>query len=131
MRAFLLILLLLSSGCAARPGGRQWTGIDWQAVDINGIPVAPGSRVTLRIAPDQRVSGSAGCNSYGGSYRLMSKEGIRISGISSTKMACSAQLMEQENRFLSILRAVEGYNFYSDGGFSLVAPDGRAIRFRR
>jgi hypothetical protein len=39
--------------------------------------------------------------------------------------------MDQERRFLSILENVQGYSFYSDGGMSLIAPDGRAIRFRR
>ena len=61
----------------------------------------------------------------------MSKEGMRFSGVSSTRMACAPEIMEQERRFLSILESVEGYSFYSDGGMSLIAPDGRAIRFRR
>jgi hypothetical protein len=37
---------------------------------------------------------------------------------------------EQERRFLSILEQVQGYSVYGDGSVSLIAPDGRAIRFR-
>ncbi len=129
MRLALLSLLFLA-GCSTMPGGRLMAGIDWQASDINGVPVAPGTSLTLRLEGD-RASGRAGCNSYSGGYRFMSKEGIRFTGLTNTEMACAPAVMEQEQRFLSILRSVEGYTFYSDGGLSLISPDGRAIRFRR
>ena len=129
MRIFLLSLLLLG-GCSAAPGGRAITGIDWRASNINGVPVAPDTLVTLRFA-GKGVSGSSGCNSYSGNYELMSKEGIRFGALSNTEKACAPQVMEQEQRFLSIMKSVEGYSFYSDGSFSLISPDGRAIRFRR
>ena len=126
----LLLLLFLLGGCAATPGGRQMSGRDWRASDLNGVPVRPDSLVTLRLEGGERVSGSAGCNSYSGTYRLMSKEGIDFTTLATTRKACAPELMDQERRFLSILEAVEGYSFYSDGSFSLVSPDGRAIRFR-
>jgi len=128
MRAFLLLLLL--GACAAGPMGRPMGGIAWRASDINGVPLVPGSSVTLRL-DDGRVSGSAGCNDFSGSYRMMNKQGIDLSGLIITTKGCAPALMEQERRVLSILEAVEGYSFYSDGGLSLVSPDGRAIRFRR
>lgn len=132
MRNLLIFLCLVLGACAAAgPDGRRMSGIEWRASDINGIPVLPNSRFTLRLGDNQSVSGSAGCNSYSGQYRTMSKMGIRFSGINSTLMACAPEIMEQERRFLSILNSVEGYSFYSDGGLSLIAPDGRAIRFRR
>ena len=129
MRIFLLLLIFLG-GCAATPGGRRISDRDWRASDLNGVPVLPGSSVTLRLAGGDRVSGSAGCNLYSGTYRLMSKEGIDFTTLTTTRKACAPELMDQERRFLSILESVEGYSFYSDGSFSLVSPDGRAIRFR-
>ena len=126
----LLITLFLLGGCAAAPGGRQISGRDWRAANLNGVPVLPASTVTLRLEGGDRVSGSAGCNLYSGTYRLMSKEGIDFTTLTTTRKACAPELMDQEQRFLSILDAVEGYSFYSDGSFSLVSPDGRAIRFR-
>ena len=39
--------------------------------------------------------------------------------------------MDEERRYLSILESAHGYNFYGDGGLSLIADDGRAIRYRR
>lgn len=106
-------------------------GYDWRASDLNGVRVLPDSTVTLRLEGRDRVSGTAGCNTYSGTYRLMSKEGIDFTTLTTTRKACAPELMEQEQRYLSILDAVEGYSFYSDGSFSLVSPDGRAIRFRR
>lgn len=131
MRHSLLLALLLVAACATAPGAQRFSGHEWRAVDVNGVPVVGERPLTLRIEADERVSGNAGCNTYSGSYQMMSKEGIRVSGVSSTRMACAPDIMEQERRFLSILENVEGYSFYSDGGMSLIAPDGRAIRFRR
>jgi heat shock protein HslJ len=106
-------------------------GIAWRASDLNGVPLVPDSLLTLELQGGDRVSGSSGCNSYSGSYRLMNKAGIDFTALVSTRKACAPELMEQERRFLSILESVEGYTFYSDGGLSLISPDGRAIRFRR
>lgn len=132
MRHFLYCLILLLGGCAAvTADARRMGGIDWRASDINGVPVVPESVVTLRLGEGKTVSGNAGCNDFTGQYRTMSKEGIRFSGLTTTRKACAPELMEQERRVLSILEAVEGYSFYSDGGLSLISPDGRAIRFRR
>lgn len=129
MRAFMLAALLLG-GCAAGATGGRLVG-DWQAVDINGVPVSGGRAITLRLGPDRRASGSSGCNSYSSDYRLMSRQGIEFGPVAVTKMACEPAVMEQEGRYLSILRTAQGYSFYSDGGVSLIAPDGRAVRFRR
>lgn len=119
------------AGCAAGAGSRQLGGGEWRAVDINGVPVIAGSVLTLRLE-DGRVSGSSGCNRYSGTFTRSSRERIRFGPLSSTRMACAdPALTEQENRFTSILTAVEGYSVYGDGGISLIAADGRAIRFRR
>lgn len=131
MRYLLFLLIASLTGCATASQGGRLSGIEWRASDINGVPVIAGSRTTLRLGDDGTASGNAGCNSFSGQYRTMSKMGVRFSGINSTLMACAPEIMDQEKRFLSILNAVEGYSFYSDGGLSLISPDGRAIRFRR
>ncbi len=131
MRAFLLLFLFGLSACTGMTGGQRMGGITWRASDLNGVPLVEGTDITLQITGRNQVSGSAGCNRYSGTYRLMNREGIDFDALSTTRMACAPATMEQEQRFLSILGAVEGYSFYSDGGMSLISPDGRAIRFRR
>lgn len=129
MRALLLAALILTGCAGVATGGRL--GGDWRAVDINGVPVAGGRAITLRLGADGTAAGSSGCNSYSGGYRLSSQQGIEFAALAVTEMACEQAIMEQEGRYLSILRGVTGYSFYSDGSVSLVAADGRAVRLRR
>jgi heat shock protein HslJ len=130
MRTMMMAVLLALGGCAAGTGARLGTG-DWRVTDINGVPPIAGSNLTLRIE-DKRVSGHSGCNSFSGGVELMSRERIRFTALTQTRMACAdPAMMEQENRLTSILQAVEGYGVYGDGSVSLIAGDGRAVRLRR
>lgn len=128
MRTLILAALMLS-GCASVGEGGRLAG-EWRAVDINGVPVSGGRAVTLQLA-EGRASGSSGCNSYSGAYRLTSRQGIEFGPLAVTEMACDAPVMEQESRYLSVLRSAQGYSFYSDRSVSLIAGDGRAVRLRR
>jgi putative lipoprotein len=129
MRAPLLFALaLLLSACASvGPGGIA--GMEWRAVDVNGVP-ATGEAPTLRLG-DGQASGSGGCNSFTASYRFESRERIDFGPINATRIACPEPAMEQERRYFSILDAAESYSRYGDGSLSIIAPDGRAVRFRR
>ena len=127
MKAFVLAALLLA-GCATGGGGSRLGEGDWAAADLNGVPVT-GTPPTMRLA-DNRAGGSTGCNTWSTDYRLRSREGISFGPVVTTRMSCPEPQMEQERRFLSILEQVQGYSVYGDGSVSLIAPDGRAIRFR-
>jgi heat shock protein HslJ len=131
MRPLLLLLCLLLGACAAGAGNQRFSAQEWRASDINGVQVTGDRPLTLRLQGGEQASGNAGCNSFSGTYQLMRDEGIRFGALTATRMACPPGIMEQERRFLSILEAVRGYSFYSDGGMSLISPDGRAIRFRK
>ena len=129
MRMIALAALLLATACYPRTTTtRALQGVDWAAADVNGVPVQ-GGPLTMRLA-DGRASGHSGCNSWSAPYDLRSNEGIRFGAIEVTEMACAPELMEQERRFLSVIRLAQGYTHYGSGGFSLIAGDGRAIRFR-
>jgi heat shock protein HslJ len=126
--AFALPLLLAACASAGIP--RIGTG-DFVALDVNGVPITGDQPLTLRLDADGRASGSSGCNSFTASYELGSKERFTLGPIASTRMACPPAIMEQETRYLSILDAAESYSVYASGSVSVIAPDGRAIRFRR
>ncbi|MBV9788881.1 MAG: META domain-containing protein [Chloroflexi bacterium] len=67
-----------------------------------------GTKVTLRLA-NGVARGTAGCNRYSGAYTT-SEDKIAISQVISTKMACTATgVMEQETRFLNALGAAESW----------------------
>jgi heat shock protein HslJ len=130
MRNLILAAAVALGGCAAAYD-RQLGGAEWRAVDINGAPVLAEAAATLRL-DSGRASGNAGCNRFSGSYELARvQERLRFGPLATTRMACAPAIMEQEQRYLSILEFVRSYNFYGDGSLSLIAPDGRAIRYRR
>ncbi|MFN3387685.1 MAG: META domain-containing protein [Allosphingosinicella sp.] len=125
----IVIAALLVSGCAAgSAGSRQIRDVEWAAVDVNGVPVT-GTAPTMRLG--QRASGHGGCNSWSADYDLRSRDGIRFGPVAATKMACAPEVMEQERRFLTVVEYAQGYSVYGDGSLSLIAGDGRAVRFRR
>lgn len=87
----------------------------------------PGSRITITFA-DGQVSGTAGCNQYGGSYSL-NGAALAIGDLFQTEMACMdpVGVMEQEQHYLDTLRAAIAAHVYGsqlwvevDGGSSLV-----------
>ena len=130
MRQIILVAALALCGCAAAYD-RQLGGAEWRAVDINGAPVLPEAAPTLRL-DSGRASGNASCNRFSGSYQLMrGRERLRFGPLAATRMACAPAVMDQERNYLAILEFARSYDFYGDGSLSLIAPDGRAIRFRR
>jgi hypothetical protein len=71
----------------------------------------PGSEITAEFANGQ-VSGSAGCNTYQGTYRSTKAAGentIEIGPLATTRMMCDAPLMEQEGLYLGALQSAAEY----------------------
>jgi heat shock protein HslJ len=128
MRAIMVAALLLG-GCGTMTGGQQLTEREWRAADLNGAPIAGSAAPTLRLVAG-RVSGSTGCNEFSGAYRMLSDQRIAIEGVERTARACEPAIMQQEKAYLSILENARGYSLYRDGSLSLIAADGRAIRYR-
>lgn len=110
---------------AASPVG-DWEATSIQTGDALASPVA-GTTITAKFADDGTLSGSAGCNSYSGSYTLDGGE-IEIGPLAATKKACSDPegVMEQEAAYLSALPTAT--HFRLDGGsLSLMAADGTLV----
>ena len=131
MRASLLLPLLLAAAACAGPGLPRLGSGEFVAGDVNGVPLVAGTRLTLVLGEDGQASGNGGCNSFTTTYRLQSQERIDFGPIASTRMACAPERMEQEARYFAILDAAGSYSVYGSGAVSIIAPDGRAIRFRR
>jgi heat shock protein HslJ len=128
MRNALLLSLLAVSACATASLGGRFDGRQLVAEAVNDVPVTGSRPPTLRLSNGQ-VTGSSGCNTFTGSYKL-TQERLEFGPLATTRMACEPAVMEQEARFLSILAAARSYSRYGNGSLSIIAPDGRAIRFR-
>jgi heat shock protein HslJ len=90
----------------------------------------PGSEITALFANGQ-VSGSAGCNTYQGTYRSTRAAGrnaIEISPLATTRMMCDEPLMDQESLYLAALEAATSYRIE---GFTLtiVYPGGELLYY--
>jgi heat shock protein HslJ len=130
MRPIVLMAALALGGCAAAYD-HQLGGVEWRAVDINGAPVLAEAVPTLRL-DSGRATGNASCNRFSGGYQLIrGGERLRFGPLAVTRMACAPAVMDQESRYLAILEFARSYDFYGDGSLSVIAPDGRAIRYRR
>ncbi len=87
-------------------------GTSWQVTGFNNgrqavVSVLLGTELTMEFAADGRVSGSAGCNRFTGSYTAEGPA-LRIGPAAATRRMCVGpeQIMEQEQQFLKALETV-------------------------
>lgn len=69
-----------------------------------------GPAVTMDFAATGTLSGSGGCNTYSGTYKV-DGQSLTISPLQSTMMACATPegVMEQEAAFLTALQSTRSY----------------------
>lgn len=115
-----------ASGCGGEPE-ELLLGPEWVVEDIGGRGIVDSSRVTLNFQADQRVSGRASCNQFSGGWNLTG-ERLGFTRMASTKKACAPALMNQEDRFLSLLGEVRHFDIGRHGELLLLTGDGRPIR---
>jgi heat shock protein HslJ/membrane-bound inhibitor of C-type lysozyme len=116
-------------GCGGDPADLLQGG-PWEVVEIDGKAVADPARVTLDFAAAGRLAGIAACNRYFGSYAL-SGEGLRLSPLGATKMACEPGAMDEERRFIEAAGRVDGFAIAADGSLQLLAGGRVVMRGRR
>lgn len=114
------------TGCG---GDRQrlLRGAVWVVEDLAGAGIIDRSRITIEFLEDNRMAGRASCNRYTGSYQLRG-EGIAVGPVASTRMACAPALMNQEDRFLSLLDQVSSVRIGKHGELLLSTADGKTIK---
>jgi heat shock protein HslJ len=90
------------------------TGTAWVATGISNGKQAVSSpiadtTVTAQFADDGTVSGSSGCNTYSGPYKVQG-ETITIGPLATTKKLCEADVNEQETAYLAALEAATRFS---------------------
>lgn len=89
-----------------------------------------GSRVTLLFGSAGELAGSATCNRLVGTYALADNT-LSISPTGLTRMACPPALMDQERRFVNLLRHVRRFHVDGTGALVLETSAGDKIIARR
>lgn len=105
----------------------------WKLVLLNGEAI----RVTDKFTGDpyitlglhsEKVTGSGGCNRFGGKYTLNGNK-ISFSGFAATKMMCE-DAMTVETPFLKGLETVDGFIMDGEDHMWLTSGGNRIMRFK-
>jgi len=105
-------------------------GPEWTVTEIEGRAALADAAPTIAFLPNG-VTGSAGCNRFNGDYQADAVS-LTIGALSTTRMACADDRMQQERTFLTLLSQAARYEASEDGtGLVLTAEDGRTIIARR
>lgn len=111
------IVAACSSGASDSPPPALGVVGQWELVEgtIDGdpFPVVDGFRITLNVEPEGTLGGRAACNGYGADY-VADGEDLLVDEISSTAMACRADVMEAEQAFMRFLASPLGYERIDD-----------------
>ncbi|WP_237168560.1 META domain-containing protein [Paracoccus shandongensis] len=103
---------------------------EWKVVSLGGQNVVTGSPATLLFSEDGQVSGNASCNRLVASYTVRGSE-ISITPGGTTMMMCPPELMEQEQKMMGLLQAVDTYRIDESGALVLGREAGKQIIARR
>jgi putative lipoprotein len=104
----------------------------WKLLEIEGQPAALGAdqrELHAVLSDEGRIRGFSGCNRFTGGFERAGEDGLRLSGLASTSMAC-AEGMALETRFLRLLAGTA--RFAIDGSrLTLYGSEGAAtLRFQ-
>jgi heat shock protein HslJ len=104
-------------------------GSNWAFVSIGGVSVAADRPTSLQF-DGNRLSGSAGCNRFSGSYSVDGGT-LKAGPLIATEMACPGAGMTQEAAFFKLMAAPVSLTFADDGTLILTGSDGRTAVLRR
>ncbi|MBW8009957.1 MAG: META domain-containing protein [Chloroflexi bacterium] len=101
----------------------------WKLISLDGSDLIEGTTITLEFSGEE-ISGSAGCNGYGGRLEAASEGILDAPEIMSTAMACPEPdgVMEQEQVYLQIMWDAQTYRFM-DGELQIVTANGETLDF--
>jgi heat shock protein HslJ len=104
-------------------------GSNWTFVSIDGVAVAADRPTSLQF-DGNRLSGSAGCNRFSGSYAADGGT-LKAGPLMATEMACPGAGMTQEAAFFKLMAAPVSLTFADDGTLILTGEGGKTAVLRR
>lgn len=139
-RLVMLLALSLLLGCQSSPEREPGVSAPsmaslqgrWQLKALQGTGVADGSRAFIEFSEPPRLTGNGGCNRFFGVYRYQQQALLIESALGSTKMACAADVMVQEQRLFQLLPQAVTVDRVAENELVLHASDGdELIRIER
>jgi heat shock protein HslJ len=103
--------------------GTTWRLTTFAAGDVV-FSVLSGTEITAMFAENEAVAGSAGCNGFSGTYESTGSS-LSFSGLATTKIHCSGQVMAQESAFIGAMGKVASFSI--DGMHLLLLDEDSAL----
>jgi heat shock protein HslJ len=105
-----LLLVVVLAACATAPipsasAAPPLGDTAWTVMSVGGSGTLVDARPTMAFGADGQVTGTSGCNSYGGPYTL-DGDAIQIGELASTLILCEGDRGSQEMAFMAALRGV-------------------------
>lgn len=101
---------------------------NWLATAINGTPTDPKVKTSITFDADGGVSGSGGCNRFGGQAEF-EDSGLTVRNVFSTMMACFGPAGDQEQVFLVALEQTASHRLDGAELVLLDAAGAELVRF--
>jgi heat shock protein HslJ len=101
----------------------------WTISMIGQLPVLEGIPTEVRFA-DGRISGTAGCNRFNGTYNVASNV-LNFGPMASTRMMCPEKQMAQEAKFLALLAGNVTKRYSVEGKLILADDKGNRATLRQ
>ena len=127
--AIMLIVITMMASCAAPARNDEaFVGTQWKLTSIGSSSVSSKRAPTIEFTVEG-VRGSAGCNSFQGSYST-SGQSIEFSELTMTLMACPDDegVMDLEQRYFAALQQARSYEITSDQ-LSIATNEGTTLVF--
>jgi len=104
--------------------------VTWHLVSVGTLSAVPGSNSTAFFHSDgATLNGFTGCNDFTGSYNAQPGNKLAISGMTSTKAACSTEaLTKQEEALLIFLPSATAYTV-NGTSMQIQTVDGSVINY--
>jgi heat shock protein HslJ len=118
---------IIAAACAstAPPAeSSDLAGTRWTVQSIDGASAGPRAP-TIAFAPEDRVSGVAGCNRFFGVYEAQAGH-IDVRALGRTEMACDQPVMRVEEEFLDMLDEADNYRRDAER-LVITAENGRSL----
>lgn len=93
-------------------------GTDWTVVSIAGTETIPDARPTMRFAFGGQLTGSDGCNQYGGPFKT-DRQDITIGQLTATLIGCEPLLGAQAQAFNEALTGAATWRLTEAGTLEL------------
>lgn len=117
------LIAILAAACTGSAGSSSQDtaalpGTAWTVTSVDAAPTDAAAPPTMTFAANGTVSGTTGCNTYNGTYKLDGAT-IAIGQLSQTLMLCAGAVGEQETAFSAALQGATSWAIGADGNLTL------------